>query len=480
MCGRTACALAPDDVIKACSYRDRHGKCQRPTWINAPGGQQFTPAYNIAPGAFTPVLLSAKHLSLKSGQPSSPSGVLDRVVMPMKWGLVPPWHHGDPFKVPYETNNCRAEGMLEKKTYKVPLARGNRCVILADGFFEWKSCKDGKQPYYFYFPQDNLKLSIKKEDNEYTYTKPVKTEKLENMTVMCAGETFYSEFPHQDCKDKLYLGGLGDKSCVELSVNNNLAETNFCVQKKEVGLSYGGTKKISSSGNCDLPVPFGNSPTNTPTKSGSLSDLVKQENTGDSRTDMQTTECREMEEKKVGVTSQEGPRLLTMAGVFDIWKADEHAAPIYSYSVITVSSSKDMDWCHHRMPAILSTEDEVQNWLDFSSLPLSKAVQLIKPKVCLSHHAVSKQVNSSRYQAANSVKPVQIGQPVATPGSKLMKQWLQSGSPGKRKLQDLSAGADSKSGVMSSQSSVSKKRKDIGKDNLMMRWLKSGSPLKKN
>lgn len=51
----------------------------------------------------------------------------------MKWGLTPSWHKGDPYKIPYETNNCRAEGMLEKRTYKVPLQKGYRCVILADG-----------------------------------------------------------------------------------------------------------------------------------------------------------------------------------------------------------------------------------------------------------------------------------------------------------------------------------------------------------
>ena len=33
----------------------------------------------------------------------------------------------------YETNNCRAEGMLEKMTYKVPLQKGRRCVVLAEG-----------------------------------------------------------------------------------------------------------------------------------------------------------------------------------------------------------------------------------------------------------------------------------------------------------------------------------------------------------
>ncbi len=55
----------------------------------------------------------------------------------MKWGLTPSWHKGDPYKVEYETNNCRAEGMLMKRTYKVPLEKGRRCVILAEGYIEY-------------------------------------------------------------------------------------------------------------------------------------------------------------------------------------------------------------------------------------------------------------------------------------------------------------------------------------------------------
>lgn len=54
------------------------------------------------------------------------------------------------------TNNCRIEGIADSKLYKIPLEKGRRCVVLCDGFYEWKkpSGKDeNKQPYFIYFPQ---------------------------------------------------------------------------------------------------------------------------------------------------------------------------------------------------------------------------------------------------------------------------------------------------------------------------------------
>jgi len=62
-----------------------------------------------------------------------PNSTSSRVIQPMLWGLVPSWHKGSVGDKAFETNNCRAESMLEKKMYKIPLQKGRRCVILADG-----------------------------------------------------------------------------------------------------------------------------------------------------------------------------------------------------------------------------------------------------------------------------------------------------------------------------------------------------------
>uniref|UniRef100_A0ACB8EHN7 Uncharacterized protein n=1 Tax=Sphaerodactylus townsendi TaxID=933632 RepID=A0ACB8EHN7_9SAUR len=72
----------------------------------------------------------------------------------MRWGLVPAWFkEDDPSKMQYNTSNCRSDTMMEKLSYKVPLVKGKRCVVLADGYYEWQQRNGQKQPYFIYFPQ---------------------------------------------------------------------------------------------------------------------------------------------------------------------------------------------------------------------------------------------------------------------------------------------------------------------------------------
>lgn len=52
-----------------------------------------------------------------------------------------------------------------------------------------------------------------------------------------------------------------------------------------------------------------------------------------------------------------GVQLLYMAGLYDVWQ--DGNTIIYSYSVITMNSSNTFDWLHHRMPAILETQEQI-------------------------------------------------------------------------------------------------------------------------
>ena len=54
------------------------------------------------------------------------------VVQPMAWGLVPDWS-ANPKGSGYTMINARSEGMLSKNSFKRPLERGRRCVVLVDG-----------------------------------------------------------------------------------------------------------------------------------------------------------------------------------------------------------------------------------------------------------------------------------------------------------------------------------------------------------
>ncbi len=92
---------------------------------------EFVPSYNIAPGQDVAVIL--KNDTRKLGL--------------LKWGLIPSWSK-DP-KIGNRMINARAETLAEKPSFKHPVRR-KRCLIVADGFYEWK--KEGKQkiPMYIF------------------------------------------------------------------------------------------------------------------------------------------------------------------------------------------------------------------------------------------------------------------------------------------------------------------------------------------
>ena len=74
----------------------------------------------------------------------------------MLWGLVPPWHHGAVATThKLTTNNARLEGLRDSKLYKPVLEKDRRCVIVCDGFYEWKTKAGEKQPYLVYAAQKN-------------------------------------------------------------------------------------------------------------------------------------------------------------------------------------------------------------------------------------------------------------------------------------------------------------------------------------
>lgn len=90
---------------------------------------QLSPRYNIAPTQPVAVVTSAAA----------------RKVEIFQWGLIPSWSK-DP-AMGSRMINARGETVNEKPAFRVPFQR-KRCLILADGFYEWKALDKGKQPYY--------------------------------------------------------------------------------------------------------------------------------------------------------------------------------------------------------------------------------------------------------------------------------------------------------------------------------------------
>lgn len=98
----------------------------------------FRPSYNAAPSQFLPVLTE------QEGK---------RQLRALRWGLVPPWASGT--NAGYSMINARAESVADKKSFKKPFLY-QRCVVPANGFFEWKKSSSGKIPYFISDPNHSL------------------------------------------------------------------------------------------------------------------------------------------------------------------------------------------------------------------------------------------------------------------------------------------------------------------------------------
>ncbi|MGB2692258.1 MAG: SOS response-associated peptidase [Thermodesulfobacteriota bacterium] len=120
MCGRFVKKSSKEELRKRFGFNDPNP------------GVLLEPSYNIAPSQEQPILIVSEDR---------------RILTMMKWGLVPYWSK-DP-KIGFKMINARSEGIEQKPSFKTPLKR-KRCIIMADGFYEWqKSDKKTKTPFYF-------------------------------------------------------------------------------------------------------------------------------------------------------------------------------------------------------------------------------------------------------------------------------------------------------------------------------------------
>lgn len=114
MCGRYTLKSDGRQVAKVFGLAESPGLSER---------------YNIAPTQSVPVVLEENGRKLQE----------------MHWGLIPSW--ADDPSIGFRMINARAETVSEKPSYRSAFKR-RRCLVVADGFYEWKKTADGKQPYY--------------------------------------------------------------------------------------------------------------------------------------------------------------------------------------------------------------------------------------------------------------------------------------------------------------------------------------------
>ena len=97
----------------------------------------WKPSYNIAPTQETPVLTFKNK----------------RIIQGMHWGLVPNW--SKECKIGTRMINARAETLTEKPAY-ASLLQSQRCIIIANGYYEWMRTSQVRRPYYIHDPENSI------------------------------------------------------------------------------------------------------------------------------------------------------------------------------------------------------------------------------------------------------------------------------------------------------------------------------------
>ena len=101
------------------------------TLVGTPGASLFPASFNVAPTQQVPVIW------MREGR---------RELVRMRFGLIPFFAKGQPGQ--YSTINARVETVRNSPAYRTAWTRGQRCLVIASGFYEWQVVGEGKQPWF--------------------------------------------------------------------------------------------------------------------------------------------------------------------------------------------------------------------------------------------------------------------------------------------------------------------------------------------
>lgn len=122
MCGRYSLTAEPEELQHLFNLATR---------------PEITPRYNIGPGQKIPLVRQ---------DGSSGKNTLDLAY----WGIRPAWENGSTLLI-----NARSESAAEKATWRDAF-RSRRCLVPANGYFEWDRRSTTKVPYYFHLAERPL------------------------------------------------------------------------------------------------------------------------------------------------------------------------------------------------------------------------------------------------------------------------------------------------------------------------------------
>ncbi|MTV49135.1 hypothetical protein GJ688_09095 [Heliobacillus mobilis] len=124
MCGRFTLTVSPAELLEVLG-------------VPSATAQEFTPRFNVSPGQDILMIVQEKGPTVRMAH----------------WGLLPRW--AKDIRIGYSMINARAETLREKPAFK-DLLLSQRCLIPADGFYEWRQAGKSKIPYHFSLQSRNV------------------------------------------------------------------------------------------------------------------------------------------------------------------------------------------------------------------------------------------------------------------------------------------------------------------------------------
>ncbi|MEU7058020.1 SOS response-associated peptidase [Streptomyces sp. NPDC046197] len=146
MCGRYVSTRRPEDLVQ--HFRATEWRPE----------ETLAPSWNVAPTDEVWAVLERTPREERDGDGTS----VRRELRPLRWGLVPSW--AKDVKIGARMINARMETVHEKPAFRRAFVK-RRCLLPADGFYEWQQITSGdtarprKQPYFIH-PEDGQVMAL--------------------------------------------------------------------------------------------------------------------------------------------------------------------------------------------------------------------------------------------------------------------------------------------------------------------------------
>lgn len=151
MCGRYASFKESQDLADAFDVEDMTA-----------AARDVLASWNVAPTDGVRIVVDRAPKAEGDVAESDPAPEVRREMHLARWGLVPPW--AKDLSVGSRMFNARSESIAEKPAFKKPAAT-KRCLVLADGYYEWQKVavpgqsKPAKVPFYIH-PTDGAPIAF--------------------------------------------------------------------------------------------------------------------------------------------------------------------------------------------------------------------------------------------------------------------------------------------------------------------------------